>query len=531
MAKTAGGKTSASWDNEERYRAFLRNSQEGIWRIELEKPLSIKWHPDKQIKHMYQYGYLAECNDAMARMYGFDAPEQLLGARLGDLLIEDDPNNIEYLKAFIKSGYKLSGVESHEKDKDGKDKYFRNSLTGIIENDHILRAWGTQQDVTDQHDAIAEKLKSEARLQLAIKASKLGTWEWNIETGELIWSKELKSLFGLKQNAKITFEKYQKLVHPDDRKVLLKVIEQALKTAEPYSIEQRIFWPDGSVHLILGQGQAFLKDGKPEYIIGTSLNIDEIKQAMHRSAELELKNERLERKRQELQLLNNAKDDFISIASHQLRTPATGVKQYIGMLLEGFAGTLTEEQRTMLIAAYQSNDRQITIVNDLLKVAQIDSGKIKINKQKINVSALIANIVHEQRTKFADRSQQMIIKKPTDKIFCTIDERLFRMIIENLIDNASKYSPPGSNIKVALTCNAHKLEIGVTDNGIGIDKKDLSKLFQKFSRIENKYNSAVEGTGLGLYWSKTATEMHGGKIKVTSTPGKGSTFSVLIPCK
>jgi PAS domain S-box-containing protein len=531
MAKATGGNDKSLRDSEERYQAFLRNSQEGIWRIELEKPVPITLPPSRQIKLFYKYSYMAECNDAMARMYGLTSSEELVGTRLGDLLIESDPNNIAYLTAFIKSGYKLSGVESHEKDKDGKDKYFRNSLTGIVEDGRIVRAWGTQQDITDQHNAITDKIKSEAHLQLALKASKLGTWEWNVETNELIWSDELKKIYGLQPKDEITFEKYLNMLHPEDRKLMLNKIKQALKSRQPYSHEHRIIWPDGSVHWMLGQGRAYFKDGKPKYIIGTAMNIEDVKSAMQRSAELELKNQQLERRRQELTELNNAKDDFISIASHQLRTPATGVKQYIGMLLEGFAGPLTEEQRTMLQAAYSSNERQINIVNDLLKVAQLDSGKIKLQKKKINICTLVADIVHEQRAKFTKRNQQLIIQKPDQKIFCTVDDRLLRMVLENLIDNASKYSPGNTTVKVSLVKKPGQLSIKLADNGIGIEKEELPKLFQKFSRIENKHTSTVEGTGLGLYWSKTAVEMHGGKIKVTSKPGIGSTFTIQLPCR
>ena len=649
--------SSNSSESDERYQAFLGNSQEGIWRIELEQPISIKLPPKKQIKLMYQYGYLAECNDAMARMYGFKNAKQLLGIRLSDLLIESDPANTAYLAALIENNYKLSGVESHEKDREGNDKYFRNSLIGIIEDGYITRAWGTQQDITDQHQAIADKLKSEAHLKFALSASKLGTWEWNVQTNELTWSDELKVLFGMKTKDTITFEKYQTLIHPADRKKMLKVIQGALKTGEPYSMEHRVLYPNGDVHWLLGQGQASLKDDKVEYMIGTAMNIDEqknfefklteselrfrtmadtapvliwmagpdmlisylnkpwqeytgrklkqdlgngwreiihpddlercvktyeacfkrrqsfsieyrmrrwdgvyrlvvdrgsprfsskdeflgyigscndiedIKRAVQRSTELEMKNQQLELRRQELVALNTAKDEFISIASHQLRTPATGVKQYVGMLLEGFAGALTEEQRAMLTAAYQSNERQINIVNDLLKVAQIDSGKIKIQKRKTDIRKLIEDIIGEQRPSFTQRNQLLLVNKSRGEQFCRIDERLIRMVVENLIDNAGKYSPVGANVKVIVNHNKNRLIIKVRDMGIGISKQDQTRLFQKFSRLENSHTSSVEGTGLGLYWSKTAVELHGGKIKIDSKPGKGSAFIIDIPCK
>lgn len=134
----------------ERYRAFVAQSTEGIWRFELDQPLPIELSEDQFVDEAYRYGYLAECNDAMAKMYGFDRAEQIVGARLGDLLVRDDPSNIEYLRAFCRSSYKLIDAESHEVDRNGSDKYFLNNLIGVIESNHLQRAWGTQRDITDR---------------------------------------------------------------------------------------------------------------------------------------------------------------------------------------------------------------------------------------------------------------------------------------------------------------------------------------------------------------------------------------------
>lgn len=139
--------------SEERYRAFIEHSSEGIWRFELEQPISPELSEDEQIQHFYQYGYLAECNNVMARIYGFDCAQEIVGARLGDLLIPSEPNNIEYLRAFIRSGYRLNDAESHEVDKQGLSKYFLNNLVGIAENGLLVRAWGTQRDITDRKRA------------------------------------------------------------------------------------------------------------------------------------------------------------------------------------------------------------------------------------------------------------------------------------------------------------------------------------------------------------------------------------------
>lgn len=138
--------------SEERYRAFVQLSSEGIWCCELEQPVPVDLPEDEQIDRYYEQGFLVECNDAMARMYGLQSAGELLGARLADLLPRTDPANVEYLRAFIRSGYRLADAESHEVSSDGASLYFLNNLTGVVHEGMLLRAWGVQRDITDQKE-------------------------------------------------------------------------------------------------------------------------------------------------------------------------------------------------------------------------------------------------------------------------------------------------------------------------------------------------------------------------------------------
>lgn len=260
--------------------------------------------------------------------------------------------------------------------------------------------------------------------------------------------------------------------------------------------------------------------------IGSTTDIHDIKSALEREQKLEKTTARLSEQREELIALNKAKDEFISLASHQLRTPATGVKQYLGMVLEGHAGDLSEMQRDFLAQANESNDRQITIINDLLKVAKVDAGKVTLRKQKTDVVALTQSVIDEQKSKFDTRRQKVVFKPQRKRIVATVDEGHMRMVLENIIDNASKYTPEGKSIEVSITTAKSRVQITVKDNGVGIAADDIKKIFYKFSRIHNPLSVQVGGSGLGLYWAKKIIDLHGGTIRVTSQMSKGSTFII-----
>jgi signal transduction histidine kinase len=266
------------------------------------------------------------------------------------------------------------------------------------------------------------------------------------------------------------------------------------------------------------------------YSIERMIYQKEAEQAKARARKLKHDTNTLEKERVELVKLARAKDDFISLASHQLRTPATGVKQYINMLLQGFAGDLTSQQRQILEQANQSNERQLKIVRDLLKTAQLDSGKVELSEDTIDLVSLIIDIIEEQQGEFDARKQSIkFSNKSKSNIRIIADRQNLRMALENVVDNAGKYSLNNKSVKIDLTEGAKTVIIVVRDQGVGIDKRDLPKVFSKFSRVTNPLSDDVGGSGLGLYWAKNIIELHKGKIKVDSVFGTGTTFTITLP--
>lgn len=227
--------------------------------------------------------------------------------------------------------------------------------------------------------------------------------------------------------------------------------------------------------------------------------------------------------------IQHAKDDLLSLASHQLRTPATSVKQYLGMIKDGYAGELTEQQMALLDEAYSSNERQLGIINEMLYVARADAGRIVLDKTTLSLNKLLRDIHKDQFPRARAYQQRFHLIVPKMDVTIMGDGHYLRMAIENLIGNAIKYTPQSGTITLKLTRDKNNAVITVSDTGVGIPKKDHRKLFQKFSRVPNELSTRTNGTGVGLYLAKQIIELHEGAITFTSDTGKGTTFTIRLP--
>lgn len=283
--------------------------------------------------------------------------------------------------------------------------------------------------------------------------------------------------------------------------------------------------------LLTGAGDAKIEHKSMElaaadYLVKGTIDPDRLSRALYYAlGRKQIESQRL----QHFIDLNKTKDEFISLASHQLRTPATGVKQYLGMVLEGMAGEVAPAQYSLLEKAYESNERQLTIVSDLLKVAQVDAGKVRLRRQDVDIVTLLKDVAKEQQATYTMRHQRLQVKAADSVATAYVDPDKVRMVLENMIDNASKYSDPGKNISVDVADEKDMIRVDIVDSGVGVAPEDVDRLFEKFNRIHNHLSNHVGGTGLGLYWAKKIIDLHGGIIKVVSVLGEGSTFSVYLP--
>ena len=269
--------------SEERYRTFLEQSSEGIWCIELEVPISLDCPEDEQIQHFYQYVYLAECNNVMAQMYGCSRAEEIISARLGDFLAPSDPHNIAYLRNFIRSNYRLIDAESHEIDKQGNSKYFLNNLVGIVENGLLVRAWGTQRDITERKRAEAALCQREDQLRLITNAVPVQISYVDGEQRYRFNNKGYEDWFGL-PTSEIYGKHIREIVGESVYQSILPYVETVL-SGEQVTYETQVPNKDGTNHYInVTYVPQFSQQGKVEGFVALITDI-----TLHKLAEAALK--------------------------------------------------------------------------------------------------------------------------------------------------------------------------------------------------------------------------------------------------
>ena len=335
------------------------------------------------------------------------------------------------------------------------------------------------------------------------------------------------------QNEPIIVEELKRASYKQYKQIIDLLTDLKIETITPLKIEDKIIGI-----IIAGQKESgdmyndedlkVLKviSAQAAIAIENALLYEEIKNfAIKLKKEVEKATAELRVANKKLKKLDAAKSEFISIASHQLRTPLTIIKGYISMMLEGAFGKLSQEELAPLEKVYESNERLIQLVENLLNISRIESGRLQFNFTTMQLEDIADSVTEEMAASAKKKGLRLDYKQPSKLLpMVKIDEEKIRQVIINLIDNAIKYTKQGG-ITVKLEQTGNNIQFCVSDTGMGISQEDLSNLFKKFSRGKGVSTVHTEGTGLGLYVSKMMIEAHQGKVWCESEgEGRGSRF-------
>lgn len=238
----------------------------------------------------------------------------------------------------------------------------------------------------------------------------------------------------------------------------------------------------------------------------------------------------LEKKNEQLRELDKAKDEFISMASHQLRTPLTAIKGYLSMLLEGDAGEIRVSQYDFVNEAFQGANRMVGLINDLLNVSRMETGRFFLEPIEVDFDKLITEEIKQLDKQAKEKKLYLKYEKKGKVPKAEADETKIRQVVMNFVDNALYYTTEGG-VTVTLEADKKDIVFKVTDTGIGVPKEQQKNLFTKFYRADNARHVRPDGTGLGIYLAKRVMDDHGGEVIFHSTEGKGSTFGFRLPIK
>jgi PAS domain S-box-containing protein len=360
---------------------------------------------------------------------------------------------------------------------------------------------------------------NQERLNLAQKASRAGSFEWNLRTDAVIWSKETEALFGLAPGSfGGSYEDWTRCVHPEDLPRTEQELRRALVDGEGVS-EYRAVWPDGSVRWIQARGKVFFDEaGEPWRWIGINMDVTERKQM----------DESLRRQTEALREADRRKDEFLATLAHELRNPLAPISNALQIL------TLRGDDPTLVAQTKEVMERQVhqmsRLVDDLLEVSRIGRGKISLEKAPVDLAEVVATAVETSRPLVEAHHHTLTVSLPKRRARVEADGARLAQVLSNLLNNAAKYTEDGGRIDLIVEQAQGEAVIRVRDNGIGIAPERLPSVFDMFKQIEGAADRSQGGLGIGLTLARRLIEMHGGKIEAHSAGlGKGSEFVTRLP--
>lgn len=457
-------------------------------------------------------GYFLKTNKAFTTILGYSESE-LKEVSFLDFVHPDDRDATTKQMQYLNDNNIVCNFDNRYRSKCGEYKSLRwrsYPYNGLV----YATAFDITKDLLTQHLLYEKDLLFEE----AEKLAKFGCWKWDVISKDLFWTNGLKCIYDFDPSKPVTFDQYINYNHSDDRDFISQTIQQCLQTKQPYEFIHRI-GPDSNIRYLFARGK-YITIGERDYIIGVG---QDITKTIHTQQELK-------EARQIAEKSSDLKSIFLANMSHEIRTPINGV---VGMTSLLQTTQLTPEQKEYIDVISNSCGILLSLINNILDLARIESHIEKVNLDVGNLEELIAYINNTMKPLALKKSLIFQISSaPNTPLHIRTDIVKLNQIISNLINNSIKFTNYGSiklDIHITNNSGTEVLVLQVQDTGIGILEEDQKKLFTPFSQVDSSTTKEYGGTGLGLSICKKLTDLLGGTIKITSIPNKGTTVSLLLP--
>ncbi len=540
-------------ESQDRYRSFISQVSEGVYRFECDQSIDITLPVEEQIDLMYDHFSIAECNDAILKMYKLSDETEMMGKGLLDFHGgRNNPLNRETLRAFIRSGYRIENAVTEELNIAGQQMYISNNSLGIVEDNRLVRLWGTQTDIT-------EKVRAEQVQQVLYSISNAALSP--IELPELIEfiSQEIGKLLD-STNFYIAFydEKTDLLstIYERDENDVLQtwpaegsitgfVIKKQKSMLIKDSDVQKFYEEEG-IKLLGTPSKIWLGvplsmnnkaigalvvqsyDNPEAYTEKDKLMLEFISNQISISIERKKAEHEIKEALFKAQESDRLKSAFLANMSHEIRTPLNSIIGFSELMTDPDFEVDQQLQFAQMINT--SGNNLLLIINDIMDISKIEAGQVLAQKYPVSMNHLIGDIRNEYSYKASEKGLELKldILNPEEDIRIDSDEVKLRQILINLVGNALKFTREGF-VELGFRTTGGFIQFHVKDTGIGIPAEFHNTIFERFRQVEDASTRRYGGNGLGLAISKSLVELLGGKLWLESEPGKGTTFYFTVP--
>lgn len=464
-------------------------------------------------------------NETLAKLHGVSVKDHL-GMPISEIL----PKHAERMSIMMDRVFETGESLMHVPLQGQLNSNHHSPISGLIsyypirrpESGEIFSVALTFQDLTQLLRTQNLLKENQERLTFAQEAGKMGAFEWCLMTNQVLWTPELEYIYGLERGEfGGLFESWMKLVHPDDVAIARKEFAEVIKQKKELIHEFRILTHDQDVRWILARGKVMVDDGQHVKLVGINIDLTEQKNYEHklRVTEANL-----------LQALS-IRDEFVAIASHELKTPLTSLKLQMQMFKRSFINDEPSPPSLSRLSKFLDRnlkeiERLNRLVDDMLDMSRIRTGKLSLQKEVCDLTQILQDILVRTKEQFESSDSGEPVIEHFDHATGEWDALRINQVITNIISNAIRYGR-GNPISISVKNYNETVRVSIKDQGLGIPESDQVKIFQRYER--GLLKREVSGLGLGLFITQEIVIAHGGKIWLESEVNKGSTFHIELP--